>query len=220
MEELKDFLQKKSSRSAPGLDKISYDIIKSLDEENLLKLLTAINTSFENCDILDAWRRIKICPIPKKGKDLNDYTSFRPIALISVLIKIINGIIKNRLETWAEDNNILPSRCHAYRKNRSTVTCINEALQIIKDLQLNNKRIVIATVDIDGAYDFVDLEILSKLLSGLNFPIHETKWAMNFLKERTMVLGNEEKKVFGGLPQGSSLSPLLFNVILFNAASH
>lgn len=102
MAELNEFLSKKSPHSAPGIDGISYGIIKSLNKDNMEKVFTAINTSFKNCEVLDSWRKIKICPIPKKDKDLTIHTNFRPIALISVLVKIINGIVKNRLGQWAE----------------------------------------------------------------------------------------------------------------------
>ena len=212
VEEYDKFIRKKSSRSAPGYDKISFGLLKSLNEDNVKLLVEGLNDNFYRCEVIDEWRRIKICPIPKKDKDLSVHTNFRPIALIPVLIKVINGIVKGRLDEWVERNNILSPSCHAYRRNRSAVSCINEALQLISHLKQHNKYIAMATVDIDGAYDFVDIGTLHNTLTAYNAPIHEKHWIIEFLKKRILLLDGVEKTVFGGLPQGSSLSPTLFNI--------
>lgn len=41
---------------------------------------------------------------------------------------------------------------------------------------------------------------------------------MNFLKERKLVLNEEEVTVFSGIPQGNELSPIFFN--LYSAELH
>lgn len=52
--------------------------------------------------------------------------------------------------------------------------CVNEVLQIIAMNKVNNSRTTILTLDLDAAYDFVDIQILSTKLGKYGVPEHET----------------------------------------------
>lgn len=218
LDELYKFLITKSKKSAAGTDGITYAMIKAIPENTAPKLLEAINNCFQQCKIIDAWREIKIIPIPKKNRDLSLIESFRPISLIPIMLKCVNGMTKNRIEKFVENNDILPKRSYAYRKQRSTTMCVNDILQVIAQNKISNRKTVILTMDLDAAYDFVDIEILSDKLKNYGMPEHESRWIIEFLKERKLVLGKETKTVYEGLPQGSCLSPILFNI--FTAELH
>ena len=68
------------------------------------------------------------------------------------------------------------------------------------------------TIDINNAYDCVQLQILSDILRNIMVCIELLNWIINFLSNRNCCLGNDNVTVFNGLPQGSYLGPLPFNI--------
>lgn len=212
MEEFSSVLNRKKKPSAAGLDGITYEMINNLSESSKYNLFQAMNTAWKKCELRENWRKIKIVPIPKKGKDLEIFTNFRPISLISVFLKIINLMIKERLQSFLQEQDILPTNTYAYRKNFSSSMCINHLLYTINYHKEKGEKVILLSIDIEKAYDCVNLLILYKILSEINCPEDIKDWTINFLKKRTIVMGNEMIDIYNGLPQGSCLSPILFNI--------
>lgn len=74
-------------------------------------------------------------------------------------------------------------------------------------------------MDIEGAYDGVWHEGLIFKMKQLGFNDQLLKWVFDYLRGRTMAvrLGNKVSMEVGldmGLPQGATLSPMLFNIML------
>jgi ribonuclease HI len=81
------------------------------------------------------------------------------------------------------------------------------------------KEFLIATfLDINAAYDNVRLDVLRETLLSINIPPLLTNLIHNMLAERTIVMtvGRDsnpiQRKIYKGLPQGSVISPILFNI--------
>ncbi|XP_058985851.1 uncharacterized protein LOC131806001 [Musca domestica] len=212
MEEFLLVLKNKKKPSAAGPDGITYEMINHLSDSAKTNFFEALNYSWKKCEIRDEWRKIKIVPIPKKGKDLELFTNFRPIALISVPFKIINLMVKERLQQFIDEENILPTNTFAYRKHLSTSMCINNLLYTINYYKSKGEKVIILSLDVEKAYDCVRIEMLLKILCEINCPTDIADWIINFLSKRTIVMGNESIEIYNGLPQGSCLSPLPFNI--------
>ncbi|XP_075165290.1 uncharacterized protein LOC142237772 [Haematobia irritans] len=205
-------LKEKNKPSAAGLDGITYEMVKNLSEEAKRNLLTALNKAWAKCEINEEWRKIKIIPIPKRGKDLTDITNFRPIALLPVLLKILNLMMKNRLNDFLIKNNVLPHRSYAYQKHKSAASCVNDLLHSISVYKEKGEKTIIMTLDVSTAYECVDINILTNIMLNLNFPQHIIAWIHSFLSRRTLIMGKNSIDIFNGIPQGSCLSPTLFNI--------
>ncbi|XP_075150154.1 uncharacterized protein LOC142224269 [Haematobia irritans] len=67
-------------------------------------------------------------------------------------------------------------------------------------------------VDVEKAYDCTDIEVLKDVMEILGFNSHITWWIYEFFRERILICGTKSKETFGGLAQGSGLSPILFNL--------
>ncbi|KAI8122428.1 hypothetical protein CVS40_6716 [Lucilia cuprina] len=164
-------LESKRKPSAGGVDRVTYQMIHSLSLEAKVSLLCVLNEHFMNFHIHPEWRKVKIVPISKRNKALDDFRNFRPIALISVFVKIINLMLKRRLLSYMENMNCLPRRSFAYRKSMSTTTCLNEFIFRVSLLKSRVYNIVMATVDISSAYDCVNIKILRNILVDFDFPL-------------------------------------------------
>lgn len=216
MKELQLILDKVSD-SSPGIDGIPYSFITHLKYSALSFLLDIINLIIDTGQIPPSWKRHIVIPILKPSKNPADPNSYRPIALASVFSKIVEHLIKNRLEWFLEKNNLLGKTQFGFRRGKST----SDNLSLFStDLLLafsKNNSVTAAFLDVAAAYDNVNLSILKKKLCDLNIPLKITNFIFNLFMERSVSLRvpgfeNVFRYLWKGVPQGSVLSPLLYDV--------
>ena len=63
------------------------------------------------------WRSAVIHPIFKKGNK-SDAKNYRPVSLTSVVVKILESLIREELVKHLEDNGIITDRQHGFRKKQ------------------------------------------------------------------------------------------------------
>ena len=103
--EFKEFnlaLNSKKSSSSPGLDGLSYECIGLLPIKYKLLLLDIFNEMYTTNVYPADWKKSYIHFIKK-----TDGVNVRPIALTSCLCKLMETLIKNKLQYWIESNNII-----------------------------------------------------------------------------------------------------------------
>ena len=97
-------------------------------------------------------------------KDPTKPSNYRPLALLNVLIKLYEHIIKVRLTSYLEGNNRLSSMQAAYRKRRTTVDNILILQEVLyyyrykKGMQRETKNklpLYLALMDLTKAFDTV-----------------------------------------------------------------
>ena len=87
---------------APGPDKIHKEMLKYLPPEGLDSLLFMYNKILLQGYFPEEWLGSTIIPISKPGKDPTNPSSYHPIALTSVLRKIMERMINVRLSDFLE----------------------------------------------------------------------------------------------------------------------
>lgn len=217
-EELQPILKDKKD-SAPGMDYITYSMLAKLPEEGVGALLSIYNRCLNTSVIPEVWRKQMILPIIKPHKDANDYKSYRPIALQSCALKVLESLIKVRLEVILERSRMLPLLQFGFRRSRGCEDCIN-FLSLEIDNCFRKKLIpIVVFLDIKAAYDSVLIDILSREMSTFDVPRDLVLLIANIFKWKNVyVRPSSGNKLIGpqqshiGIAQGSSLSPLLFNI--------
>ena len=211
---------KKSKDTTPGPDNIHYKILKNLPTEILNILLNIINDHWDSHTFPESWREALLLPIPKPGKDHQDPSNFRPIALTSCLCKTVERMVNERLIYYLEKKNLLTKFQAGFRAERSTIDQLVRLESFIKDAFAEGDHVVGVFFDLAKAYDTTwKYGILKDLydfeLRG-NLPI----FIKNFLSDRTfqiLLCNTLSPKQFTqeeGVPQGAILSTTLFNVKL------
>lgn len=162
---------KQNNNTAPGKDRIQYSILAHLPDVAKEHLLNIYNSIFSNASpIPEDWKDYLIIPILKPGKKPEEENSYRPIALASCLLKTYERIIKNRLEYWLEKEKLLPKSQYGFRRGSSTQDAI---AHLVTDIQLGytaNESTSSLFLDIQGAYDNVNIFILARKLTKMGFP--------------------------------------------------
>ena len=143
---------------ALGPDKIAPIHLHHIGPIALTYLTELINRSVRSANIPNIWKIGRVIPLHKPGKPADEAKSFRPIALLSPIAKIIEKLLLN--DFW---NIPLKEHQHGFRPQRSTTTALNVITHNIKEGLNKAKpchRTLLVALDLTAAFDTVDHGIL------------------------------------------------------------
>ena len=209
----------KVKNTAPGEDNIPYILIKNLPEEVLYDFLYLLNYSFHLGIFPTLWKKGLVFPIFKPNKPKDQPSSFRPITLLSCLGKIYERIINSRLQFIIEEKKLLSPTQSGFRNKRGTMDTLLQIEQDISDALGNKKVAVFVYVDLQSAFDSIWGEGLIYKMMNIGIKGNLLKILHNFFdsRENKVIYNNKKSNPFfiqAGTPQGSVLSPTLFNLML------
>ena len=100
-----------------GMDNIYNKFLSDFPVNLYPILLNSINFSWNSGTIPDSLKLSTLIPILKLNKISNFVDSYRPIALLSCLGKLMEKLVYNRLYSYFENKNSLPSfQCGFWKK--------------------------------------------------------------------------------------------------------
>lgn len=203
--------------TSPGCDNISYSMIANLPDNGKIILTKLCNEFYKTGFVPVQWRDIVVVPIPKPGRDIQSISALRPISMISCLCKIFHNILISRLEWFVEKNDILSPNTIGFRKGCSTLDNITSLVTRIQAGFLQRKSTIACFIDIDNAYNNVDVKGLLDTMDKIGVGTQMCRYIWNFLKERNLKIRSENtflcRSTCRGLAQGDPFSPLLFNIV-------
>lgn len=153
--------------TAPGIDGHPYSFYKKLGACGRQYLLGIMNTCFTLSYIPDSWKTQLIIPILKPGKSPDSPDHFRPIALSPVIGKIMEHLIKNRLEWFVESRGVLSKSQFGFRKGAGTMDSVSILTTDTRIAFSRDESVLAVFLDITAAYDNVLLSVLREKLRKL-----------------------------------------------------
>lgn len=204
---------------AMGPDKIKPLLIKKMNLQNRKWFHVFFNVLLKLKIYPDSWKKAKIFPLHKRGTPSNDVNNFRPIAILSCLAKIYDKIIFHLVKSKTNLLELIPEFQHGFMENKSTITALNTTTSWIKEKLNRNIPTVAVSVDVAKAFDSIDRATLINLLHANNIDSNLIELIACFLSNRRGFVTwggscSEEFFMNKGTPQGSVLSPILFNFYL------
>ncbi len=216
-EEVDSIMKAWKKRSAPGYDGIPNSFLKQGGKPVQLALASLTEACWAAGYFPARFRQARTVVIRKPRKEsYEEAGSWRPIALLCSIGKVIEALTARRIRDVAEEHLLLPPLQMGNRQGRSTESALEVLTESVRTAWKNKTGVLsLLSLDISGAFDTVNHTRLLHVLREKGFPYLFVRFIKSFLTDRStsLVLQKWESSTFqiqNGVPQGSPLSPILF----------
>jgi hypothetical protein len=214
VEELKTALLSVKPGKGAGLDGVYPEFIKNSGKKTKKWLVRLFNDILTTGKLPKLFKQAKIIAILKPEKDGTEASHYRPISLLSVVYKILEHLILQRIQPLIDA--AVPVSQVGFWKNRS---CTKQVMALTSHIEAGFERKLrtgTIFIDLTAAYDtvwrdglmlkFMRVVSCSKISRPLN-NILSNRYFQVFLGDKS----SRWRRLNNGLLQRSVLSPILFN---------
>lgn len=218
VEEVLKIINSLNTTHAKGPDSLNTQILKKIKNQISAPLSYIYNLSFTSGIFPDHFKKSIIVPIHKSGpKTLVE--NYRPISLLSAISKVIEKLFKTRLNEYVEEHNILSPNQYGFRSGKGTDDAIACLTETIAGNMNRGKKTIALFLDLAKAFDTISHKILLQRLRNIGIKGKAFQWIESYISNRFQqtrineAISTSLKYTFG-VPQGSTLGPLLFIIYI------
>lgn len=213
-------VKKRPSRNvAPVPDNIKAIIWKRVPGLMLGHLAGLFTLCLKSGSFPDSWKNAILVLIPKGTKSTPENVKARPICLLNEIGKIFERVVANRINSWMDEDEArsLSPNQFGFRRAKSTVDAINKVRALTQTVIDSNGYAIAVGIDIANAFNSIPWVQISAAMENKGFPVYLCDIIKSYLSARKIMYKNSRGKmvirdVCAGVPQGSVLGPLLWNV--------
>ena len=214
--EVYKLLQQLKNKSSSGPLQISNVFLKLIAHKLAIPLTVAINKSMDTGYVPSVLKIGKQTPVFKSGE--HRINNFRPITVCNAFSKIMEKVVRTRLSTFLDNNNIINKFQFGFRSGPSTTHAIINLFEATLDGLDMKLKVGGVYLDISKAFDTISHDVLITKLEHYGIRANALMWFESYLKDREQYVEVNSCKSESyitniSVPQGGVLSAILF--ILF-----
>jgi exonuclease III len=214
--EVNDALKELKVGKSAGIDDLQSEHFKYADMSLSCLLCMIFNVMFSHGYVPQKLMQTLIIPIIKDKKGLvTDKDNYRPIAITSVVSKLVELILLERMQ------NELSTVCNqfGFKRKLGTDMCIFTLKQILEFYKCKNSPVYVCFLDASKAFDRINhWSLFRKLIKrGVNIVLLRLLVYWYRSQQFCIRWGSAISSFFNisnGVRQGGIMSPILFNVYM------
>ena len=207
-------------RKAPGPSKIPAWALKDGCNEIYTQLTYLFNEFLKNKTYPCKLKKAIVTPI-HKTEDPELPENYRPISITGALSKFFEKLSYKQINEYLISQKLLRNTRFGSRTSYSTIDAILYCTEASRKAIVNNKNVACSLLDLSKAFDSFDQTYLNQKLKGLNFSEEAIEMIKSFITKRSQktIVDNTKSDWIAleqGVPQGTVVGPLKFNLYINN----